>query len=327
MFTVTAENLGPGAATSVVVQDVLSPDLTLLNHVASKGTFAGGVWDIGPMAAGDIETLDLEVLVDVLTGAAADTQFALILDGSNSIDPADWDIMKQGIADALRDPTCFPHDGSVELTVIQFGTDLYCAQVEVAPTTITAANYDAVATDIEAMVQGQGWTPMAAGIYLATAQLRDIGGFDPDKRQVINLVTDGIPNVCSGPGELCGPGSTTEASGKICAQDARDYLLAELQMTEDQDEFDAEAVGPGPDIPWLRDAIVWPQPGYDTWPPTGPGWVRHVATYQEFSDTMCEKFSILFDLWNEAFLIECIPPDTDPTNNYARVAITVSAAP
>ncbi len=325
-FTVTAKNLGPGAATSVKVEDILPPELVYQSHIASKGTYVGGVWDIGSMAAGDIETLDIDVLVDVTSGTSEFTQFALILDGSNSIDPLDWDIMRDGIAAAIRDPECFPQDGSVELTVIQFGTNSYCARIEVPPTIIDDTNYDSIATTIENMVQGHGWTPMAAGIYLAANQLYNSVNFNPSYRQVINLVTDGVPNVCSGPNDLCGTTWTTEAQGKICAKNARDYLINLLQMTEDQDEFDAEAVGTQTEVDWLKDNIVWPQPGYTDWPPSGPGWVRYVDDYTEFADTICEKFTIIFQSpENIATLIECIPEDTNPANNQAKVTILVQS--
>ncbi|GAI43316.1 unnamed protein product, partial [marine sediment metagenome] len=66
-----------------------------------------------------------------------------------------------------------------------------------------------------------------------------------------------------------------------------------LQMTGPSDEFDAEAIGIFADVSWLRDSIVWPQPGYDTWPPPGPGWVRVVADAAEFAETICDKFKLI----------------------------------
>lgn len=327
-FTVTATNLGPGDATSVIVEDILPSELVYGSHVASKGTYddTTGEWDIGSMNDGESETLDITVVVDVGQTVNDFTQFALVIDGSASIPSGDWIIMREGIADAIRNPECFPHDGMVELTVIQFGTDLYCAEVVVSPTIINDTNYEAVATIIENMPQGNGWTPMAAGLYLAANQLKDSINFDPANRQVINLVTDGIPNVCSDPDELCGTIQTTTAEGKICAIAARNYLLDLLEMTIEQDEFDAEAVGAGTDVTWLRDNIVWPQPGYDDWPPSGPGWVRYVDSYSEFASTICEKFTIIFQSpENTATLIECIPEDTNPNNNQATVSILIGS--
>lgn len=234
------------------------------------------------------------------------TQYALILDGSNSIIADDWNIMRQSIADSIREPEYLPHDGSVELTVIQFGTNLYCAEVVVSPTIVTNANYDSIATQIETMAQGQGWTPMAAAIYLAANQLYNSPNFNPSYRQVINLVTDGVPNICSGPEDFCGDTWTTQAQGEICAENAKDYLLNLLQMTENQDEFDSVAVVLGPDVDWLRYNIVWPQPGYNDWPPDGPGWVREVDNYDIFS----EIFSYIFES-NNGNQLQMIKPVDD----------------
>ncbi|GAF91054.1 unnamed protein product, partial [marine sediment metagenome] len=72
---------------------------------------------VGDLAVGESVTLNITVNVNALTP----TQMAMILDGSGSIFDNDWDIMLEGLATAIEDVGCFPHDGSVELTVIQFG--------------------------------------------------------------------------------------------------------------------------------------------------------------------------------------------------------------
>jgi PKD repeat protein len=67
--------------------------------------------------------------------------------------------------------------------------------------------------------------------------------------------------------------------------------------TDPQDQFDAEGVGiTNANRNWLRDYIVWPQPGSiwsspDSPPP--PGWVRVVSNYTEFADTICEKLKVV----------------------------------
>ncbi len=70
-------------------------------------------------------------------------------------------------------------------------------------------------------------------------------------------------------------------------------------MTDGQDEIDAEAIGGGANINWLRDNIVYPQPGNiatlgnpDSYI---PGWVCAVANAQEFAESMCEKFGAIID--------------------------------
>jgi PKD repeat protein len=68
-------------------------------------------------------------------------------------------------------------------------------------------------------------------------------------------------------------------------------------MTGGQDVICSEAIGTGADVDWLRDEIVFPQPGCD-WPiaessPTCRGWVREVTDAEEFADTICEKLGAI----------------------------------
>ena len=66
-------------------------------------------------------------------------------------------------------------------------------------------------------------------------------------------------------------------------------------MTTSQDEIDAEFLGTqGSASDWLRDDIVYPQPGYYAPPFSGAGWVRVVNTAQDYADSICEKISNLF---------------------------------
>ena len=216
-------------------------------------------------------------------------QLAMILDGSASIGYANWDIIKEGLASAVENTTCVPQDGSVELTVVQFGYPELAgyAKVEVSPTVIDSqATANAVAAIVRAMPYGNGNTPMAHGIKLAADTVATSTNFDPSLKQALNLFTDGSPNVC------CPPWSCPTYKGNVVY--VRNYALTTLQMTEDQDEFDAEGIGiTTSNHDWLRDSIVWPQPGYDTWPPPGPGWVRVVADAAEFAETICEKFQLI----------------------------------
>ena len=72
------------------------------------------------------------------------TQICLILDGSGSVGSSNWALIVEGVATAIEDS--LPHDGSVELTVIQFGAEwpLY-AVVEIPPTVVTVANFQTIA--------------------------------------------------------------------------------------------------------------------------------------------------------------------------------------
>ncbi len=122
-------------------------------------------------------------------------QLAMILDGSGSIDP-NFGNMTAGLAAAVNNSACIPHDGSVELTVVQFAED---ARLEVGPVIINGANAADVADDIKKISQGVGGgthTCICCGICLAANTLYDSPCFDPSVKQVLNLVTGGEPNRC-----------------------------------------------------------------------------------------------------------------------------------
>jgi hypothetical protein len=233
----------------------------------------------------------------IVEGKGVEIQLAMILDGSDSISPSDWTIMVNGLADAVENPDCVPHDGSVELTVIQFSTN---AQLEVGPVVITGANAGDVANDIRNISQMRSSTCISCGICLAADTLAASVNFDPDIKQALNLVTDGVPNRCSCTESSCGY-SGSRCSG-YAAQDsaecAREYALTTLLMTNDQDEFDAEGIGiTDANRDWLKNNIIFPATGYssppESWPPPGPGWVRVVEDINEFAETICEKFKIV----------------------------------
>jgi hypothetical protein len=219
---------------------------------------------------------------NVAAQPAVKVQVAMILDGSGSISTSEWDVIKEGVASAVENSSCLPDDGTVELTVVQFG---YAsgAKVEVGPVIITSANAGTVASQIRAMPKGDWGTPMAAAFTLAANTLSASPNFDPSIKQAINLATDGVPD------------------SKANTETARNNAIATLQMTPTQDEIDAEGIGiSNTNRDWLRDRIVYPQPGYIAPPFAGPGWVRVVADANEFAATVCEKFEqIVPDDWAE----------------------------
>ncbi|OQB25717.1 MAG: Disaggregatase related repeat protein [Chloroflexi bacterium ADurb.Bin180] len=96
------------------------------------------------------------------------TQLAVLLDGSRSID--DWQLAINGLRLAINDPN-FPKDGSVELTVIQFGHRV--SRREVGPVVITSGNYTEIRSrinNIEMLGNFGHGTPMACAFY----RLRDL---------------------------------------------------------------------------------------------------------------------------------------------------------
>lgn len=292
----------------IIIQYNLPHGLIHKTNTTSKGKYNNetGEWFVGSLNRQESAMLEIHAQV-VGFGENTPTQMAILLDGSGSISDSDWHIMLSGLAESLRRNNTIPRDESVELTVIQFGgweNMRAWAQVEIPPTIIDQTNYNTIANNIENIEQLEGGTAMSCAINLAS----DILSGDPNNylvgtpwenmfstntdfsRQIINIVTDGQPNILCSEGEYSGtwPGSHAHpdefTQGKQNTEIAREYMLKTLNMNSDEnDEIDAVAVGLNIDIPWMRDNLVWPQPGYDTWPPEGSGWVKQVDSYTEFA--------------------------------------------
>ena len=293
-YTVTVTNNGDCEATNVLVNDLLPDGLTYNSHDPPEADYdyISGDWNIGSLSGYSSTSLDIVATVVGSGTSVAKTQLCLIIDGSSSIDEGEWDLMIEGITTSIRDPNIFPHDGSVELTVIQFSSGLpNDAVVEVGPivviddpTELDPGHYENVALAIEGIIQDGGSTPLAAGIDKATETLlaspNNPANMGEYERQVINIVTDGAPNIPIG-------------NGYGAAETARDNMLSTLHMISGEDEIDAEGIGISTEnINWLRDDIVWPD-GYKAPPFAGPGWVRDVEDFQEFKDTINEKFQLV----------------------------------
>ena len=94
--------------------------------------------------------------------ASAAIDIGLVVDGSGSIDDADWQLQREGFSTALRDSANVPLDGSVAITVVQFSSG---TQVEVPRTVIDSKEkLDGVVAKIESMEQRQGGTDPDNGI-------------------------------------------------------------------------------------------------------------------------------------------------------------------
>jgi uncharacterized repeat protein (TIGR01451 family)/fimbrial isopeptide formation D2 family protein len=132
-FTVTVTNLGIDAATSVTIADLLPSGLTFVSASPSAGTNytpATGVWQIGTLPAGGIETLDIVVAIpgpgSFTNVAAVSTSDQFDPDTSNNRDEstvttreADLEVTK-----TVSDPT--PNVGDTitfTVTVTNLGPD------------------------------------------------------------------------------------------------------------------------------------------------------------------------------------------------------------
>ena len=200
-------------------------------------------------------------------------QLCIALDGSGSISTDDFALQVTGLANAVGDPSVVPQDGSVEFSLVQFGTsDPEGARVEVQAVVIDSPQTaSSVVATIRALEQGGNGTPMDAGIDLCTAQITGSLHFADARHQVINLSTDGQP---------------TDRTATSAARDAA--------VAAGIDELDAEAVGTSADVDFLA-TLVYPQPG--TVIPPGsysPGFVRVISSFADFEEAIREKLRYVF---------------------------------
>lgn len=141
----------------------------------------------------------ISVLVPTLTcqvpssvkaqGAGVDA--ALVIDGSGSIDSADFALQKEGIKAAVQDPLIVPRDGSITLTVVQYAGNT--TQVHVPYTTINSgSDVISITSQIDGIVQIGGQTNPGDGINRAMDVLNAEG--NTANQQNICLSTDGLPN-------------------------------------------------------------------------------------------------------------------------------------
>jgi hypothetical protein len=237
-------------------------------------------------------------------------QLALVLDGSGSITVEQWVVMVNGVAHAVEEHLV--HDGSVELTVVQFSSFLsetwgsvnFGAKTYVPPTVITTSNFAAVATTIRGIVQAVGQTPQADGVWVGWLNIANSPNFGTFEKQIIDIATDEGPNVrwsdTTNPFYHGGVGYDADTD----VTDARNAAVA-----AGLDELDVEAfmfLGEFPnavDPYWLRDYVAWPQPGNFA-PPFTPGWVQVVTSAEEMADAMAIKL----EMYNPT------PPPPTPTS-------------
>jgi hypothetical protein len=234
--------------------------------------------------------------------------------------------MRTGLANAIKDPNVFPHDGTIELTVIQFGqkdSRAQYARKELGPIVVTESNYLSISSTIAYLRQLTGYTPMGCGIYLSADTLNKSMFFNQSKRQVVCMVTDGQPNCSCDPKTYTGKFVNCTV-GRIVSEQGRNYLIDTLKMTVNQDQFSVIAVGDDTNTPWLKNNIVWPQPGNYA-PPYNPGWVRNVSTWQQFAESIREILMNLFGLTvNNYVKVIAVTPfsDPNPENNEVVIILT-----
>jgi len=162
--------------------------------------YTTGIWHIDKLDVGDTANLSIRARIEPQIERPF-TQLVLILDGSGSISSSDWQLVREGLANAIENESVFPHDGSVELTIIQFG-GWYPphAETRIGPVTVTQDNYISISNKVRSMGQLRGATPMGSAIRLAADEIFNSPRFDEDNRTVACLITDGLPNCIWIPG-------------------------------------------------------------------------------------------------------------------------------
>jgi len=329
IFTLTATNHGNINVTGVEIEFRLPDELTHYSNVTAHGIYQDGIWkNIGVIAPEQSVVLSVTAMVKDL-GHGEPTQLALILDGSDSISPEDWALSLNGLANAIRNKTSFPQDNRVELTLVQYGGKQPAyARKEIGPIIVNQINNATIADTIRNIIQIGDKTPTSCGILLATDTLADSDFYNLFKRQIILLVTDGNPtHCCSDDGDYLSDGCSDSFGPKKAAIQARNNLIKTLEMTESQDEFDAIAVGhSSPHAIWLKNNIVWPEPGYFA-PPFQPhidqGFVNEIETWQEFADSINNIFKLLFSQIPVHAQLKTTAYITDPkiANNFNSILL------
>jgi hypothetical protein len=250
-------------------------------------------------------------------------QIALVLDSTGSIGSTDWGIIVTGVATAVVNNV--PHDGTVELTVVVFSTGIselgsdgvtYQAHTYLTPTIITAANSATLASTVPAAIIAipfaGGSTSMADGVSLAWLDMAGSTNFVASGRQVINLATDGVPNIAW---------ACTTCAG-YTGDPATDVTAARnLAVAGGLDELDGEGIGASLNINYMRDSIVWPQPGTIA-PPFTPGWVQPVADATAFANAMANKFQQIIQ--PKLTVIKHVINDNGGTMTADKFSITVT---
>jgi hypothetical protein len=212
------------------------------------------------------------------------TDLALAFDSSHSISADDFTLQKEGFARALTDPTKTPHDGSLCVTVVEFGDT---AKMRVPYTCLDDAETAATVADRIRAVPLPGGDPRTGvelGMAAATAELAAHARLDA--RQVLVIATDGLPNVID---ETCNvrpvPACAACTSLDQAIADARTAGIDELDFITVEDR--ENEVGPlvAADFTRFYGCRAFPQPGESA----APGFVVTVRDFTAFADAVVNR--------------------------------------
>ena len=231
----------------------------------------------------------LVLLLSTATVAAEPVDLFFLVDGTDSIDAANFTLQKEGYAYAINDSTIVPQNGDVSVCIIMFGywkpgtatpekENDYPSKVEVNLTTITNQTVaDSVSAQIMAMAQPGDQTAIDSAFILANDTLNLFG--DRPGNQTIDIATDGRPNI------------NESWYYDILLATAAAYNAKNASVEEGY--FDVvNALGvditPGEDVDFMKN-LAYPQP-WDTFP--NPGFYIEAVNYTDFKDKIKAKIKI-----------------------------------
>ena len=211
------------------------------------------------------------------------TQLGFLIDDSGSISGADFTTMKTGYANALA---ALPVDGSIEVTIYLFSST---AKEVLAPKVISSvADRNAVVAAINDMNQRNGSTATGAGITAISNAMLGSANFNKSLNSMINIATDGEPNV---------PSSGAQTAAINAATTARNGGI---------DALTAEGIGANlNDLGFLQDMVFNPTKGPCnncgkvltniadlTNPMIGDPWVLEIKKYADFEAAIKAKVQV-----------------------------------
>jgi hypothetical protein len=182
---------------------------------------------------------------------AANYQLGFIVDSSGSIGSGNWNTIRNGLADAVRDLVPVTGPDSYYLSVISFSTD---ATAVVTNTLVSSANQATLVNDIRTMTFQDGFTNFNQAFNKMTTALNTLpaGGAVTYDATYVNFATDGVPNYCGDPGFNCDD-ATAENTGRT----ARDAMITYAGV----DNISIEAIGSGVNASSLQTYYCYPTPG------------------------------------------------------------------
>ncbi|WP_416401556.1 VWA domain-containing protein [Alicycliphilus denitrificans] len=209
--------------------------------------------------------------------APVTTQLGFLIDASGSIGSSNFQTMRNGYAAALA---ALPTDGSIEVTVVTFSSS---TTTVVSPTVVTAATLPSIVAAVSSMAYSAGNTATAAGITAISNLMTGSGNFSTGLNSMINIATDGEPNI---------PGGNPNQAAINAAIAARNAGI---------DALTAEAIGSF-DVSALRSLVFSPTKGpcnnCGTFLPDGSSppnpmtsdpWVLAVNSFNDFPNAIKNK--------------------------------------